>query len=89
MTEQPGSHVTGFRYVIHVQEHLDIDWSMWFDGMTITYEAGGATILEGEVADQSALYGLLAKLPSLNLSLISVQRFDPVHNDGAAELEDL
>ena len=89
MIEQPGSRIAGFRYVIHVQERLDIDWSAWFDGMTITHEAGGATVLEGEVADQSALYGLLAKLPNLNLSLISVQRLEPAHNAEVAEQENL
>ena len=36
----------------------------------------GVTILTGDVVDQSALYGLLEKIHSLNLSLISFQKVD-------------
>ncbi len=81
MSKQPEPETFGFRYKIGVQEHIDIDWSEWFDGMTITSGTDGATVIEGIIADQSALYGLLAKLQNLNLSLISVQRLDSVQRD--------
>ena len=86
MTEQP-LHTACYRYAIRVQEHLDANWSAWFDGMTITNEAGGEAVLEGPMADQAALHGLLAKLRNLNLSLISVQRLDPIENEETAEQE--
>jgi hypothetical protein len=41
------AQLTGLR----VQGHLDHAWSAWFDGLTITHEPGGDTLLEGELAD--------------------------------------
>jgi hypothetical protein len=64
-------------YQIRVESHLDSDWTDWFDGLTITREDGGNTLLTGEVVDQSALYGLLKKIRDLGMSLISVVRMDP------------
>ena len=62
-------------YQIKVPGHLDESWSDWAGGMTITVESEGdglpVTILTGTV-DQAALQGLLRRLYSLGLSLISV-----------------
>jgi hypothetical protein len=63
-------------YEIRVKGHLDQRWSMWFDGMTVTNEANGETVLSGPVVDQAALHSLLIKVHSLNLMLISVTRFE-------------
>lgn len=63
-------------YQIRVEGHLDSGWTDWFDGLTITREDGGNTLLTGEVVDQSALYGLLKKIRDLGMSLISVLRVD-------------
>ena len=63
-------------YEIRVKGHLDQHWSMWFDGMTVTNEANGETVLSGPVVDQAALHSLLIKVHSLNLMLISVTRFE-------------
>jgi hypothetical protein len=57
---------------IRVKGRIDERWSDWFEGLAISY-AEGETILTGNVADQSALYGLLAKLRDLGLALISVR----------------
>ena len=57
---------------IRVKGQIDDDWSDWFEGLTIAYEDDDETVLTGEVADQSALYGLIAKLRDLGLPLISV-----------------
>lgn len=57
---------------IRVQGHLDERWSSWFDGMTVTPEAGGVSLLHGPVADQAALHGLLARLRDLGVPLIAV-----------------
>ena len=63
-------------YQIRVEGQLDSGWTDWFDGLTITREDGGNTLLTGEVVDQSALYGLLKKIRDLGMSLISVLRVD-------------
>lgn len=64
-------------YRIRIKGHLRPEWSEWFDGMTITQEANGDTILSGPVVDQAALHGLLAKVRDLGLELISVDRIEP------------
>jgi hypothetical protein len=60
------------RAEIRVKGQIDQDWSEWFEGLTISYTDKGETILTGEVVDQSALYGSIAKLRDLGLSLLSV-----------------
>jgi hypothetical protein len=59
-------------YEIRVQGHLAARWSAWFDGMTLTAQEDGSTVIHGLVADQSALHGLLRKLSDLSLPLVSV-----------------
>ena len=59
-------------YQITVKGHLDSQWSAWFDNMLITNEANGETVLRGPLADQSALYGVLAKVRNLGLPLLAV-----------------
>ena len=60
------------RYAIRVKGHLADRWAGWFDGMTLTRQADGTTVLDGQVADQSALHGLLRKVSDLGLPLVSV-----------------
>ncbi len=57
---------------IHVAGHLDKQWAEWLDGFSVTHISDGETILAGVVMDQSALYGLIAKLRDLGVMLISV-----------------
>jgi hypothetical protein len=71
-----------YRYAIRVEGHLDLHWSEWLEGMTITHEEGGTTLLEGALRDQSALLGLLYKLGDLHLPILSMQRRDPPSGDG-------
>ena len=63
-------------YQIKVPGHLDERWSDWAGGMAITVENEGddppITTLTGVVADQAALHGLLRRLYSLGLPLLSV-----------------
>lgn len=61
---------------IVVKGHLDPHWSDWLEGMTVVHTADQNTLLCGEVADQSALYGLLSRLRDLGLTLISVVSTD-------------
>lgn len=68
-------------YQIKVPGRLDESWSDWVEGMTITIESGGngssTTTLTGTVADQAALQGILRRLYSLGIPLISVNRVEP------------
>jgi hypothetical protein len=62
-------------YRIQVPGHLDESWSDWVGGLTITVESEGegppVTTLTGRL-DQAALQGLLRRLYSLGLPLVSV-----------------
>lgn len=64
-------------YQIRVKSHLDSDWTDWFEGLTITQEADGDTLLTGPVVDQAALHGLLKKVRDLGMPLLSVNRIEP------------
>ena len=59
-------------YEIRVAGHLSPQWTDWFEGLTITLEEDGNTLLTGPVADQAALHGLLKKVRDLGLPLVSV-----------------
>ncbi len=60
------------KYEIRVKGHLASRWAAWFDGMTLTAEHDGTTVIHGTLADQSALHGLLRKLSDIGLPLVSV-----------------
>jgi hypothetical protein len=62
-------------YEIRVEGYLTDRWSDWFEGLAILNEPDGDTILSGVIIDQSALFGVLHKIQSLQLVLISVNRF--------------
>jgi hypothetical protein len=62
------------RYEIRIKGHLDDRWSGWFNGLTITLEESGDTLLTGLVVDQAALHGLLKKIRDLGMPLVSVNR---------------
>ena len=64
-------------YQITVQEYLEDSWSTWFDGLTLTHAADGATTLAGPVRDQTALYGLIDKARDLGLTLLAVGATTP------------
>ncbi|MAT42835.1 MAG: hypothetical protein CL609_10865 [Anaerolineaceae bacterium] len=61
-------------YKIQIAGLISENWSDWFEGLTIQHTSEGKTILNGVLADQAALLGLLAKIHSLNLKIISVTR---------------
>ena len=63
-------------YQIRVNGVLDPGWSVWFDGLQVTSDEHGQTIIAGSVADQAALHGLLAKVRDLGLELLEVRRTD-------------
>jgi hypothetical protein len=62
-------------YQVQVLGYLDESWADWVGEMTITVKGGGdgppVTTLTGSL-DQAALQGLLRRLYSLGLPLVSV-----------------
>jgi hypothetical protein len=52
-------------------------WSGWFQGLQVSSDEPGQTLIAGSVVDQAALHGLLAKVRDLGLPLLSVQRIGP------------
>ena len=55
--------------------HLSPQWTTWFlEGLTITLDATGDTLLTGPLCDQAALHGVFRKLRDVGLPLVSVNR---------------
>ncbi len=76
------------RYAIRVASLLDQRWATWFDGLTLTHQDDGTTVLDGPVADQAALHGLLQKIRDLGLTLLSVTPADTTAGPGADDPTD-
>ena len=64
-------------YEIRVEGHLTELWSEWFEALAIHADPNDATVLSGWLADQAALFDVLAKIHALNLILVSVNRLTP------------
>jgi hypothetical protein len=60
------------RYQIRVVGHLDPRWSAWFDGLTLSPEDDGTTVISGPIVDQAALHGVLRQLRDVGLTLVSI-----------------
>ena len=70
-------------YQIRVRGHLGRQWTEWFEGLTITLEANGDTLLTGPVVDQAALHGFLRKVRDLGMPLLSVTSVEPGPTEAA------
>jgi hypothetical protein len=68
-------------YQIRIQGHLGPEWTDWFEGLTITLEVNGDTLLTGPVVDQAALHGLLKKVRDLGLPLVSISPLEHGQED--------
>ena len=66
----------GTWYEIRVRGHLDDRWTAWFDGLHLHHEDDGITCVEGPVSDQAALHGLLERIRTIGLPLVSVVPVD-------------
>ncbi len=64
-------------YEIHIKGHMSVDWSDWFDGLTVANLDGGEARISGPIPDQAALHGVLARVQALNLTLLGVRRVTP------------
>jgi hypothetical protein len=65
------------RYEIRLTGRLDAHWAAWFDGLTVSHETDGTTVISGPIADQAALHGVLQRVRDLGLPLVSVIRVEP------------
>jgi hypothetical protein len=63
-------------YQIQVEGQLGERWSSWFEGLAISHDPSGKTILSGPLQDQAALHGVLMKIRDLGLPLVSLNRID-------------
>jgi len=70
-------------YQIRVKGHLNELWAEWFEGLSITLEDDGSTLLSSTIVDDAALHGLLRKIRDLHLPLLSVTRGDLEHKEGS------
>ena len=62
------------RYEIRLKGHLDGRWAAWFDGLSLSHESEGVTVIRGGVPDQAALHGLLQKVRDTGLPLLGDAR---------------
>lgn len=73
--QNPNTHLRQpLIYQIRIQGHLGSEWTDWFEGLSISLEDNGETLLTGPVVDQAALHGLLRKVRDLGMVLLSVNR---------------
>jgi hypothetical protein len=84
MSKTPNSKIDKSQppvYEIRIKGHLGSQWTDWFEGLTITLEEDGDTLLTGPVTDQAALYGLLKKVRDLGMPLVSISQvqFNETH----------
>ncbi len=79
-TTDPGQPMV---YQIRIKGHLGCQWADWFEGLAITLEDNGETLLTGPVVDQTALYGLLRKVRDVGIPLLSVVCAKPGQADAS------
>jgi hypothetical protein len=70
---------------IRIKGHLDPSWQEYLEGLAIVQQADGTTRLCGMLQDQSALYGVLAMMSRLNLTLLSLERSETLKGEETAE----
>ena len=79
----PTGDLDATRYEIRLAGRLEARWAAWFDGLTVSHDGDGTTLISGLVADQAALHGLLQRVRDLGLPLVSVTKTEsPPHDEG-------
>ncbi len=68
---------TPARYLIRVEGYLGLEWTVWFGGLTLSWQEPNQTVLIGQIVDQAALHGILNTIRDLGLPLLEVQRLPP------------
>jgi hypothetical protein len=68
-------------YQVRLKGHLGQQGMIWFEGLTVTLEEDGNTLLRGPVADQPALHGILKRVRDLGMPLLLVNCLGPIAQD--------
>jgi hypothetical protein len=63
-------------YEIRLAGQLDARWAAWFDGLAVTPQADGTTVVSGSLPDQAALHGVLQRARDLGIALVAVRRIE-------------
>ena len=74
-------------YQVRVKGHLDDRWSDWREGLSVTREESGDTVLTLSVVDQAELHGLLRKLRDIGVPLVSIGPARPGQTRSASREE--
>lgn len=61
---------------IRIKGRLRHEWSDWLEGLEVTPQADGETVLHGRIPDQAALLGLINRIHGLNLQLLDFTQSD-------------
>lgn len=85
---QVGSYGQRVQYEIRVEGHLPERWSAWFDGLAITSDDDGTTVIRGSVVDQAALHGVLQRLRDIGIPLISLTPIDGSDTERPARIHE-
>jgi hypothetical protein len=79
MTDEQSSNPDANQQTIYqfkLKGHLGQQWMNWFEGLTVTLEEDGNTLLSGIVVDQSALHGILKKIRDLGMPLLTLSQVE-------------
>ncbi len=63
-------------YEVRIAEPLEGRWQQWFLDLDLSAApdpSGTGTLLRGKLRDQAALFGALARVRDLNLTLVEVR----------------
>jgi hypothetical protein len=71
-----------FHTEIHIKGKLGSNWSGWFEEMHVQASSTGNTILVGNLPDKSAVYGIISRLSSLGITLLSVTCQEEAKQEG-------
>ena len=66
-------------YELRVDGRLGRESAFWFEDMTLTVDESTSlvqTIIQGDIRDEAALYGLISRIRDLGLTLLSVNRVE-------------
>ncbi len=73
-------------YDICLKGHLDQRWMSWFEGLSIAHgfsrDGTPVTTLSGDLPDQAALHGALAKLRDIGIPILSINRVQSEKGEG-------
>lgn len=59
---------------IRIKGHLSVAWNEWLDGLSAVNEENGEAVITGQLPDQTASLGLLNRIHTLNLVIISYRQ---------------